>query len=174
MSEPISIREMRDEDCDALAELCGSSLSLFQQYCREAESGTRTILVAEVGGAIAGYVLIQWEAGHPVLHKEHTPEIADLAVRESCRRQGIGTALIDDAERRIAVVADRAGAAVGVSPECGPAQVFFARRGYLPDVRGLNYKGSFVNSGATVRVDRGLVLLLTRRLGRESPSSTTG
>ena len=165
MKPAMRIREMQPDDCDALAEVRDTTPALFRQYLAEHAEGRRTILIAEVDGDVAGCLTIEWEAGHPVLRRRAVPEVVDLVVVRQHRRNGIGTALMDDAERRIAEVSDTAGVAVGLSRDHGAAQVFYAHRGYVPDGCGANYRGSYVEFGAQVRADNGLVLVLAKGLG---------
>ena len=40
----------------------------------------------------------------------------------------------------------------------------YARRGYIPDGRGVSYRGVVQQPGATVRLDDDLVLMMSRRL----------
>jgi hypothetical protein len=80
------------------------------------------------------------------------------------RRQGIGSRLLDEAERLIAERAPEAGIGVGLDPDYGPAQRLYVQRGYVPDGRGLYTGDRPVFSGETVRVDDGLALYFTKRL----------
>ncbi len=57
-----------------------------------------------------------------------------------------------------------AGIGVGLYAAYGAAQRLYARRGYVPDGRGVVYRNVAVEPGASVTVDDDLVLMMTRRL----------
>ncbi len=77
---------------------------------------------------------------------------------------GAGSALLDAAEATIATRSPIAGIGVGLYAAYGAAQRLYARRGYVPDGRGIMSGGVAVPAGAQVRVDDDLVLMMTRRL----------
>jgi len=77
---------------------------------------------------------------------------------------GIGTALMDEAERVIAARSAVAGIGAGMTADYGAAQRLYVRRGYLPDGRGLMTHERPVIAGKSVLVDDDLVLYLTKRL----------
>ena len=122
-----------------------------------------------VGGpAIRGLYLYLMEVGLRAVsrpfHEAAIPEIADFNVLIACQRRGIGTALMDEAERRIATVSPIAGIGVGLTADYGAAQALYAKRGYVPDGRGLFHSGRPISRGATVTVDDDLNLFLIRRV----------
>ena len=78
------------------------------------------------------------------------------------RRQGIGTSLMDEAERKVSERSGVAGTGIGMSPDYGAAQRLYVRRGYVPDGKGLTSNGSPVRPGDEITVDDGLVLYLTK------------
>ena len=92
------------------------------------------------------------------------PEISDFNVLPDFRRQGIGTALMDEAERVIAARSPVAGVGVGMTRDYGNAQRLYVRRGYAPDGNGLMTHERPVIHGESVVVDDDLVLYLTKRL----------
>jgi ribosomal protein S18 acetylase RimI-like enzyme len=136
----------------------------YERYLALQESGERDVLVATTDGAFAGYLTIGWESEYPPFRAEGIPEIVDFNVLQKYQRQGMGTALMDEAERRIATRSPMAGIGVGLTPDYGPAQILYARRGYIPDGRGLDYDGQILTYGMPTTVDDSLVLHLTKRL----------
>lgn len=139
----------------------------FERYLAEQERGERTVLVAQLDGAFAGYVTIVWESDYAPFRNEGIPEICDFNVLKKFWRRGVGTALMDDAERRIAERSPVAGIGVGLTADYGAAQILYVKRGYVPDGRGISHDGKFLVYGDTAPVDDGLVLHLMKRL-RES------
>jgi ribosomal protein S18 acetylase RimI-like enzyme len=138
--------------------------SLYQVYLAEQEAGGRVVLVARVKGAFAGYVTIRWESDYAPFREQGIPEIVDLNVLPPFRRRGIGSALLDEAERRIAERSPVAGIGVGLYADYGAAQRMYVLRGYVPDGRGLCYAGRQVLPGKTAAVDDALTLHLTKDL----------
>jgi ribosomal protein S18 acetylase RimI-like enzyme len=78
------------------------------------------------------------------------------------RRHGIGNALLDQAESAAAARSPVVGIGVGLYADYGAAQRIYARRGYLPDGRGIMYRNRPVEPGTAVRIDDDATLMLTR------------
>jgi ribosomal protein S18 acetylase RimI-like enzyme len=134
----------------------------FQQFIGLQERVERAFLVARYDGKIAGFVTIRWQSGYSLFAEQCIPEINDLRVLEEYRRRGVGTALMDEAEMRIFKRSPMAGLGVGLYADYGNAQSMYARRGYVPDRRGLIYNNKPVPPGDHVLVDDNLVLYLTK------------
>jgi GNAT superfamily N-acetyltransferase len=137
----------------------------YEHYLAEQGRGERVVLVAVQEGAFAGYVTIVWHSGYPPFRDAAIPEIVDFNVLPHLRRRGIGSRLLDEAERLIAVRSPTAGIGVGLFADYGAAQRLYVRRGYLPDGRGLVARGRHVAEGETVVVDNDLALYFTKELG---------
>ena len=136
----------------------------YERYLAEQERGERVALVALVDGTFAGYLTIVWRSGYQPFRTAGIPEIVDFNVLPERRRRGIGTCLLDEAERRIAERSAVAGIGVGMNGDYGAAQRLYPKRGYLPDGRGLVSHGRPVIHGQTVTVDDALVLYFTKKL----------
>lgn len=124
----------------------------------------RTVLVAFVGRDFAGYVTVVWTPSYPPFLAAGIPEIQDFNVLPRFRRQGIGTSLMDEAERKVSERSGVAGIGVGMSPDYGAAQRLYVLRGYVPDGKGLTSNGSPVRPADEITVNDGLVLYLTKAL----------
>ena len=137
----------------------------FQDILAQQQRGTLVLIVAETSKAdYAGHVQIVWEPHSAWLREQEIPEIQDLNVLPKFRRNGVGTALIDEAERTGGQRSPRVGIRVGLSSEYGPAQAMYPRRGYMPDGRGALYRDEPVNAGQEVRFDDDLVISLVKDL----------
>jgi GNAT superfamily N-acetyltransferase len=136
----------------------------YRRYLAESACGARTVWLAETAGEFAGYVTVVWASGYAPFRQAHIPEIVDFNVLIKHRRRGIGTALMEAAERAIAARSPLAGIGVGLTADYGPAQVLYARRGYVPDGGGAIQRGQAIRYGAQIVVDDDLVIYLTRRL----------
>lgn len=138
--------------------------SLYEQYLREQEAQLRQVFVAFVEGKFAGYLAVCWSSSYEPFHSEGIPEIEDFILMPEYRRRGIGTLLMDRAEQEIARVGVVAGISVGLTPDYGAAQRLYALRGYIPDGRGLHYRGRPVRYGDRIAVDDHLAFYLTKKL----------
>lgn len=139
-------------------------VSQYQKYLSEQEAGARVVLVAFFNGEFAGYVTIVWRSLTPAFAISQFPELVDFNVLPKFRRQGIGAALLDEAERRVAEVSPVVGLGVGLTADYGAAQRLYVKRGYVPDGRGLFSAGQPVAYGQSVPVDDDLVLFWTKKL----------
>ena len=138
--------------------------TLFERYLAEQERGHRLAFVAEWRGKFAGYVTLLWVSDYPPFADRQVPEISDLNVLPALRRQGIGNALLDRAESAATTRSTVVGLGVGLSSDYGAAQRIYARRGYLPDGRGVMYNNQPVEPGATICIDDDATLRFTRLL----------
>jgi len=90
----------------------------YAHYLIEQETGDRVVLVAFMDSVFAGYITILWESPYPFFWKDGIPEIVDFNILPNYRRRGIGTQLMNEAERRIAVRAPIAGIWSRPGPVC--------------------------------------------------------
>ena len=151
----------------AFAELgWNKPVAQHKKYFHEHESGDRVALVAEIDSEFAGYVTVVWDSGYESFVEKGIPEISDLNVLPSFRRRGIGSALLDEAEAKIAGRSDVAGIGVGMTPDYGAAQRLYALRGYVPDGRGLTQNKEPVKFRQPIVVDHSTVLCFTKILNR--------
>ncbi len=138
--------------------------SQYEQYLKEREAKARDVYAAFVGEIFAGYLTICWESGYEPFQKQGIPEIVDFNVLPQFRRRGIGTQLMDKAEDEIAMIRSAAGIGVGMTPDYGAAQRLYVLRGYVPDGRGLHYRGHHIEYGEGITVDDSLVFYLSKEL----------
>ena len=169
MNKKIFIRELAESDCQLIADAFAAQgwdkpASQYLRYWQESIENKRVVLIAEYGGQFAGYGTIVWESDYPPFREANIPEIVDFNVLIKFRRLKIGTALMDEAEKRIAVHSALAGLGVCLHTDYGAAQVLYARRGYVPDGRGVFYHGRYPTYWEQVTIDDDLCLYLTRQL----------
>ena len=136
----------------------------YRSYLHEQITGTRTCFVAAVEGQFAGYVTVNWQPTYAGFAEMNIPEIQDLNVLITYRRKGIASRLLDRAEGEAARRSDVVGIGVGLHPGYNAAQRLYAKRGYIPDARGITYRNRFVEEGASVVVDDDLVMHFTKQL----------
>jgi GNAT superfamily N-acetyltransferase len=138
--------------------------SQYEGYLEEQHRGEREALVAWQEDRFVGYVTIVWVADYAPFRDAGVPEIADFNVLPDVRRQGIGSRLMDEAERQIKERSQVAGIGVGLFADYGAAQRLYVKRGYIPDGHGIVAHKRRVSWGDTVTVDDDLILYLTKAL----------
>lgn len=147
--------------------------SQYERYLAEQDDGGRVVLVAFVGAEreFAGYLTIVCTPEYPFFRDTGTPEIQDFNVLPHLRRKGIGTRLMDAAERQIAARGTAVvGIGVGMTADYGAAQRLYVRRGYIPDGHGLMSHHRPIPYGETATVDDDLVLYFRKTLTPRSRS----
>jgi GNAT superfamily N-acetyltransferase len=169
ISRKIAVREMLEKDCPMIhsafaAQGWDKPVSQYLRYWQESVEGKRVILIAEIDGQFAGYATIVWESDYPPFRQAAIPEIVDFNVLIEYRRLKAGTALMDEAEKRASLRSSAVGLGVCLHVDYGPAQALYARRGYVPDGRGVFYQGRHPAYGEQVRLDDDLCLYLTKVL----------
>jgi GNAT superfamily N-acetyltransferase len=163
----IAIRELIEADCNLISAAFSQQgwnkpVAQYQKYWWESLLGRRTVLVAEYDQDFAGYVTIVWESDYPPFREAQIPEIVDFNVLINYQRHGVGTALMDEAERRIAQRSNKVGIGVGLMTDYGNAQILYAKRGYLPDGRGIFGHGRWLAYGEQITIDDDVALYLTK------------
>lgn len=167
--DPAVIRDMDSADPEPLSAAFTAlgwdkPRSQFERYVKEHVAGQRVAIVAEVGDEPAGYVTVVWRSSYPPFADAGIPEIVDLNVLPAFRGRGIGNLLLDEAEATVRDRGERVGLGVGLYADYGAAQRIYARRGYVPDGRGVMYDNQPVAPGDTIRLDDAATLRLTKDL----------
>ncbi|WP_308688287.1 GNAT family N-acetyltransferase [Streptococcus oralis] len=136
---------------------------ILTRYFKEQESGEREVLVAEVGGDLAGYITILSCAKQGPF-AEIYPELSDFNVFEPFQNQGIGNLLMEEAEKRVKLISDKVILGVGLHSGYGPAQRLYIKRGYIPDGSGVWYQNHRPAMDAICEDIGDLVLYLSKDL----------
>ena len=142
----------------------GKTADQYERYLDEQTAGSRAVRVAAVDGRFAGYLTVRWQTEYAPFRAAGIPEIQDLNVLPHFRRRGIAWSLMDAAETLMATRSATAGIGVGLYADYTAAHLMYLKRGYLPDGRGLAYRGATMPPGSPVRVDDDLTLMMTRPL----------
>lgn len=131
----------------------------FEAYLAAQRDGAYTVLVAEVDAAPAGYVLLKPCAMAGPYAGQGIPEIADLNVLAAYQHRGVGSALLDEAER---LAGGPVTLGVGLHAGYGAAQRLYVKRGYVPDGSGVWYRDRPATPYAAVENDDDLVLYMVK------------
>ena len=166
MKATCSIRKMQESDIKYLSrgfirQGWPSREEVLTRYFEEQESGEREVLVAEVEGAVAGYITILPSAKHGPFAEVY-PELSDFNVFEPFRNQGVGSQLLEEAEKRVELVSIKVSLGVGLHSGYGPAQRLYIKRGYIPDGTGVWYRNQPLEMNATSQNNDDLVLYLSK------------
>ena len=136
---------------------------ILARYFLEQECGEREVLVAEVEGAVAGYITILPDAKQGPF-AGMAPELSDFNVFEHFQNQGIGNLLLEESEKRVRLISDKVTLGVGLHSGYGPAQRLYIKRGYIPDGTGVWYQNHQPAMNAVCEDIGELVLYLSKNL----------
>jgi GNAT superfamily N-acetyltransferase len=167
MGQNVEIRALDDSDPETMSAAFNGigwdkPVAQYRRYLADQSAGTRTCFVATVEGHFAGYVTVNWAPTYCGFAEHNIPEIQDLNVLPGFRRKGLATRLLDRAEEEISLRSSVAGIGVGLHPGYNEAQRLYAKRGYIPDGRGVTYHNHYVEEGMPVVLDDDLVLHLIK------------
>lgn len=173
MKNQIQVRPLLNQDIGAIVSSFNQigwnkPASLFERYLEEAELCERLIWVAHVHDQFAGYITLKWQSQYPSFKEQNIPEIVDLNVLPRFRKCGVGSMLLDIAEKEAATKRDDVGLGVGLygGPDggYGAAQRLYVKRGYIPDGKGVTYNYQPTIPGNSYPLDDDLVLWFLRKL----------
>ncbi|NIK75686.1 GNAT superfamily N-acetyltransferase [Paenibacillus castaneae] len=167
MNSHIQIRRMISEDVTTVYQaLQDHDISKPETYIKQCweqnKSGERITLVAFYGNEFAGWLHLLSKSYYPFFAEEGIPEINNFDVVPPLRRLGIGNALMDAIEQIAFEKHGTVGIGVGLYKDYGNAQRLYAKRGYIPDGRGIMFEEKPVEPGSYVLVGHDLALYLTK------------
>lgn len=111
-----------------------------------------------------GYINIYPNSAWGAFGGKGYPEIVDFGVLEKYRNRGIGTVLMDIAEKIAATYADIVYLGVGLHSGYGSAQRMYVKRGYVPDGSGVWYQDKICKPYEECKNDDDLVLYFSKKL----------
>ena len=142
----------------------GFSKQTNQKRLADQRAGRAVALVAEYAGKPVEYIHVYPAPTTGAFAGMGYPEIVDFGVLEKYRRHGIGTALMETAEKIAAGYADTVYLGVGLHNGYGSAQRMYVKRGYIPDGSGVWYRDEICTPYGACRNDDDLVLYLSKKL----------
>ncbi|WP_240546185.1 GNAT family N-acetyltransferase [Paenibacillus artemisiicola] len=140
----------------------GKPLDYIERCWQEQDPGRRTTLIAWHEERFAGWLHLLQTSVYPPFAEQGIPEINNFDVVPARRRLGIGNALMDAIEARAFERSAKVGIGVGLYHAYGNAQRLYAKRGYIPDGRGIADHGVPVEPETTVYVGHELALWLIK------------
>jgi GNAT superfamily N-acetyltransferase len=174
------LRNLQLEDIQIIVEAFQKAnwskpLSTFETYLVEQQAEERKVWVAHYEKQFAGYITLKWQSKYESFRKQNIPEIMDLNVLPTFRNKGIGSKLLQAAEKEAANRSDVVGIGVGLyggeNGGYGVAQKLYIRHGYILDGKGVTYKYQPSIPGNNYPLDDDLIIWFTKKLNSLSASS---
>ena len=167
--EKILIRDMLPSDAqiitgEEIAQGWNQTIEKYEMRLRHQADGKSIAFVAEYKGNIAGYVNVYLNPESGPFASRGYPEIVDFGVLEKYRNHGIGTKLMDVAEKIALNYSNAVCLGVGLHSGYGSAQRMYVKRGYIPDGSGVWYRDKVCPQYADCCNDDDLVLYLSKIL----------
>jgi GNAT superfamily N-acetyltransferase len=163
----IEIRRMNGDDPETIFQALeehkmGKRMEYIRRCWNENLSEERITLIATYDMLFAGWLHLLSNSDYPYFAEHGIPEINNFEVLPPFRKQGVGTALMDAIEQEAFEKYGIVGIGVGLYYDYGNAQRLYAKRGYIPDGRGVFYEGKQAEKGSYVQVGHDLALFLTK------------
>ena len=136
------------------------------------DTGGSTTLLEYEAGRLVGILTIRWHSHYPPFRDRGIPLIQNIEIRYHDRGRGLGNALLERAEQEIARRSPLAGLCVGIFDEYGRAQRLYAKRGFIPDGRGVCKRHTPLRYGEQVRIEHDLLLWLIKDVADLSASTS--
>ncbi len=143
--DKILIRNMLPQDAPVFTEEeraqgWNADIGKYELRLRDQAEGRAVALTAEYEGSLAGYINVYPDSPWGSFGGKGLPEIVDFGVLEKYRRRGIGSRLMDAAEKIAGGYAREVYLGVGLHNGYGSAQRMYVKRGYIPDGTGVWYR----------------------------------
>lgn len=138
--------------------------ALFEKYLAQQEEEIRQVFLAEFQGEAAGYATLRPCAKAGPFAGMNIPEITDFNVLIKFQRQGIGSRILNMAEKAAARMCDTVCLGAGLHAGYGAAQRLYVKRGYIPDGSGVWYRDEKLAAYAPCANDDDLVLYFSKKL----------
>lgn len=163
----IELRLLAEDDVAVIAEAFSTigwdkPALLYLGYLQAQRAGERLVWVAWRSGVFQGYVCLDRRSRYAPFSRRQIPEIGDLNVLPAHRRHGVGSALLEQAEREAFRASPVVGLRVGLTSDYMDAFRLYLARGYRLADEGISYRGSIPEYGDPVQVDDDLCLSLTK------------
>lgn len=167
--DEILIRNLETKDVqiitdEEIAQGWNVTADKYEIRLKDSARGKAISLVAEYHGKAAGYINVYPSSERGAFAGKGMPEIVDFGVLEKYRNRGIGSKLMDTAEKIAREYADTVYLGVGLHSGYGSAQRMYVKRGYVPDGSGVWYGDSVCQPYSECCNDDDLILYFFKRL----------
>lgn len=166
---PLIIRNIKESDIQAITEAeieqgWDADPEKYRTRFRDHQSGKAIALVAEYDGKSVGYINVYPDSNWGAFRGKGYPEIIDFGVLEKYRGRGIGSALMDAAEKIAAEYGNVVYLGVGLHSGYGSAQRMYVKRGFVPDGSGVWYGDEICEPYKECKNDDHLILYFSKKL----------
>ena len=168
-NKEILIRDMAQSDAviiteEEIAQGWNQSVEKYELRLKDQSEGKSISIVAEYKGNVAGYINVYPDPKQGAFANQGYPEIVDFGVLVKYRKNGIGSKLMDVAEKVAAKYSNIVYLGVGLHEGYGSAQRMYVKRGYIPDGSGVWYGERVCPQNADCCNDDDLVLYFSKVL----------
>lgn len=158
----VQFHEIEQVKREVQAALFGGDMPTIDENFLEHEDGASTTILGYEAGRLIGIVTIRWYSNYPPFREQQIPLIQNIEIRYEDRGRGLGNQMLERAEQEIAWRSALAGLCVGIFADYGPAQRLYARRGFVPDGRGVCHGHTPLQHGQQITVEHDLLLWLVK------------
>jgi GNAT superfamily N-acetyltransferase len=167
---PAELTQVKREVVDAFAWDAPTLDAVFAEH----DNGASTTILEYEAERLVGIVTIRWHSRYPPFRDQQIPLIQNIEIRYHDRGRGLGNALLERAEQEIAQRSPIAGLCVGMFDEYGAAQRLYAKRGFVPDGRGVCRGHTPLRYGEQITVGHDLLLWLVKDVTAGYPNNDDG
>lgn len=165
----VRIRDLMQSDVqmitdEEVAQGWNQTIDKYEMRLQHQAEGKCISLVAEYQGQVAGYINVYPSSEWGAFAGQGYPEIVDFGVLEKYRVKGIGSKLMDVAEKIASEYSKVVYLGVGLHSGYGSAQRMYVKRGYIPDGAGVWYGDKVCPEYADCCNDDDLVLYMSKEL----------
>ncbi len=163
------LRPIKREDAlvlsHAFSELgINKPLEIFLSFFSQQQKGERKVFLAEFEGEIAGFISILPSSSIGPFKDDSIPHISDLFVFPNFKGFGIGSKLLETAEKECMRISDKVTFSISLQKSHAKTHVFLSKNGYLPDGTGVWYSDNNIENSETLQIDDNLCLYLIKEL----------
>lgn len=167
-SSNVEIRKMYYDDipliCKADHDESEGNIAYLTNQLTNQDKQECSALLALYNGKAAGYVFLYYKCRWGGLANCNIPGVVDLIVFKEYRQKGIATHLMNVAEDIAKSCSNKVYLDVCLCSEYGPAQIFYIKRGYIPDGKGVYYEERVCETDAICKNNDELTLCLVKEL----------
>ena len=167
----VSPQEIAQVKQEVKAAFFSGDEATIEAHFEEHENGDSTTILGYEAGRLVGIVTIRWFSRNPSFRERQIPLIQNIEIRYEDRGRGLGNQMLERTEQEIAKRSPLAGLVVGIFESYGPAQRLYAKRGYIPDGRGVCRQFTPLQEGDVITVDHDLLLWLVKDISHLVPST---
>jgi GNAT superfamily N-acetyltransferase len=135
-------------------------MTLFERYLEEQQQHKRSAWIALFDDVFAGYVTLKYTSSYNLFLEDKITEIKDLNVLPQYQNKGIGSELMNRAEKEAFARNNSVGIGVGVTDDYRSAHRLYIQRGYKPVALTCRYQN--VHSGQSITINDDVCFMMIK------------